>query len=75
MGSGVPVAVADTIKITRASNDSDPQLKDYVLVLLEIVIDNLDEPVKRIVYRADPAQARVLAAELHARADEVEAQL
>lgn len=43
---------------------------DYVVLLLEALTENLEQPVQKMFYRADPEQARIIAKRLVELADE-----
>lgn len=64
------VTVADSLVIGSAG--STPDKAEYVVVLMEFVQDDSENPVGRLVYRAPPALARQLAVSLNKYADDVE---
>jgi len=71
-GGEVVVDVADSFMATTAEDGSNAKFEGYVLLIHEILSDDLDAPVRRIAYRADPEQARMIATRINDLADELE---
>lgn len=64
--------LADAINVALPAENAGPRYEGCVLLVMERVVDNLDAPVQRTVYRADPDMARALADRIYALADQIE---
>lgn len=60
-GGAISARIADSVIVTIASPESPPELQDYVILVLEEVTRDPDNPIRNVVYRADPDQADMIA--------------
>lgn len=67
-GGAISARIADSIIVTTASPESPPELQDYVVIVLEMITSDIDNPIRNVVYRADPDQADAIADRLKAQA-------